>query len=98
LQAERQKNAELLALIEAARQRKEQEQAAQVEQQAKQQEQERAQIIAAKKHAKAILTALNPAKFEELLEALEDDSDFMTLEGPGQVRLIKYYANKIVKM
>jgi hypothetical protein len=33
-----------------------------------------------------------------MLENLEDDSDFMTLEGAGQVRLIKYYANQIAKM
>jgi hypothetical protein len=98
LQAEKQKNAELLALIQQAKERKEQEQAAQIEKQAQQKEQEQSQIIAAKENAKLILKALNPAKFEELLEALEDDTDFMTLEGAGQVRLIKYYANKIVKM
>ncbi len=70
----------------------------QVEQQAQAKEQERAQIIAAKEFAKAILQALNPAKVNEMIESLEDDNDFMTLEGPGQVRLIKYYANKIFKI
>jgi hypothetical protein len=98
LAEERQKNVELLALIEAARQRKEQEQVAQIEQQAQQQEQEQGQIITCKENARLILKALNPAQISEMLEVLEDDSDFMTLEGPGQVRLIKYYANKIVKM
>jgi hypothetical protein len=96
LQEEKQKNAELLALIQQAKERKEQEQAAQIEQHAQQKEQEQNQIIAAKESAKLILKALNPAKFEELLESLEDDTDFMTLEGAGQVRLIKYYANKIL--
>jgi hypothetical protein len=98
LAEERQKNAELLALIQQARQRKEQEQAAQIEKQAQQKEQEQSQVIACKENAKLILKALNPAKFGEMLEALEDNADFELLEGPGQVRLIKYYANKIVKM
>jgi hypothetical protein len=98
LAEERKKNAELLALIQQAKERKEQEQAEQVEQHAQQKEQEQSQIIAAKENAKLILKSLNPAKFEELLEQLEDNPEFELLEGPGQVRLIKYYANKILKV
>jgi cell pole-organizing protein PopZ len=98
LQEEKQKNAELLALIQQAKERKEQEQAAQIKKQAQQKEQEQNQVIACKENAKLILKALNPAKFEELLEQLEDNPDFELLEGPGQVRLIKYYANKILKV
>jgi hypothetical protein len=98
LAEERKKNAELLALIQQAKERKEQEQAAQIEKQAQQKEQEQSQVIACKENAKAILKALNPAKFEELLEQLEDNPEFELLEGPGQVRLIKYYANKILKV
>ncbi len=96
LQEERQKNAELLALIQQAMQRKQAEQEQQIEQHAQQQEQERAQIIAAKESAKLILKALNPAQVGEMLESLEDDNDFQTLDGAAQVRLIKYYANKIL--
>lgn len=73
-------------------------QAAQVNEHAQQQEQERAQIIAAKENAKLIIRALNPAQIEELLEQLEDNPEFELLEGPGQVRLIKYYASKILKV
>lgn len=73
-------------------------QAAQVNEHAQAKEQEHAQIIAAKENAKLILKALNPAQIEEMIETLEDDSDFITLEGPAQVRLIKYYANKILKV
>jgi hypothetical protein len=98
LQAEKQKNAELLALIQQVKERKEQEQAEQIQKQAQQKEQEQSQVIACKENAKAILKALNPAKFEELLEQLEDNPGFELLEGPGQVRLIKYYANQIMKM
>jgi hypothetical protein len=98
LAEERQKNAELLALIQQAKERKEHEQAAQIEQHAQAKEQKQSQIIAAKESAKLILKALNPAKFEELLEQLEDNPEFELLEGPGQVRLIKYYANKILKV
>jgi len=71
-------------------------QAAQVNEHAQQQEQEQSQIIAAKENAKLIIRALNPAQVSEMLENLEDDNDFITIEGPGQVRLIKYYANKIL--
>ena len=97
LQAEKQKTAELLALIEATRQRKEQEQTEQIQKHAQQKEQEQAQIIAAKENAKSILKALNPANICEMAEQLEDDSDFYTLEGAAQLRLIKYYANKILR-
>ena len=71
-------------------------QAAQVNEHAQQQEQEQSQIIAAKENAKLIIRALNPAQVSEMLEALEDDSDFQMLEGAVQARLIKYYANKIL--
>lgn len=73
-------------------------QAAQVNEHAQQQEQEQAQIIAAKENAKLILKALNPANVAEMLEELESDSDFESLDGAGQVRLIKYYANKILQL
>lgn len=56
------------------------------------------QLIECKNFAKSILRALNPAQVSEMLEALENDSDFQTLEGAAQVRLIKYYANKILKV
>jgi hypothetical protein len=65
--------------------------------QADQQETERADIIQAKEHANAILKALNPANICEMCEQLEGNEDFNKLDGAAQVRLIKYYANQIVK-
>jgi hypothetical protein len=62
-----------------------------------QQETERADIIQIKENANAILKALNPANICEMCEQLENDSEFSTMEGAAQVKLIKYYAGKIVK-
>jgi hypothetical protein len=67
------------------------------EKQADQQETERVGIIQAKENASAILRALNPANIIEMCEQLENDSEFNTMEGAAQLRLIKYYANQIVK-
>jgi hypothetical protein len=66
--------------------------------QADRQETERADIIQIKENASAILKALNPANICEMCEQLENDSEFNMMEGAAQLRLIKYYANKIVKM
>jgi hypothetical protein len=71
----------------------EQEQKKQVDQQ----ETERADIIQAKENASAILRALNPANICEMVEQLEGNEDFSKLDGAAQLRLIKYYANQIVK-
>lgn len=62
-----------------------------------QQETERADIIQVKEHANAILKALNPANICEMAEQLETDSEFNTMEGAAQLKLIKYYANKILR-
>ena len=64
--------------------------------QADQQETERADIIQVKENASAILKALNPANICEMCEQLENDAEFSTMEGAAQLRLIKYYANKIL--
>jgi hypothetical protein len=64
--------------------------------QADRQETERADIIQAKENASAILRALNPANICEMVEQLENDSEFNTMDGAAQLRLIKYYANKIL--
>ena len=61
-----------------------------------QQETERADILQIKENASAILKALNPANICEMCEQLENDSEFSTLDGAVQLRLIKYYANKIL--
>jgi hypothetical protein len=61
------------------------------------QETERADIIQVKEHASAILKALNPANICEMCEQLEGNEDFNKLDGAAQVKLIKYYANQIVK-
>jgi hypothetical protein len=63
-----------------------------------QQETERADIIQIKENASAILKALNPANICEMVEQLEGNEDFNKLDGAAQVRLIKYYANQIVKL
>jgi hypothetical protein len=65
--------------------------------QADRQETERADIIQVKENASAILKALNPANICEMCEQLENDSEFNTMKGAAQLRLIKYYANQIVK-
>ena len=65
--------------------------------QADRQETERADIIQVKENANAILKALNPANICEMCEQLEGNDDFNKLDGAAQVRLIKYYASKIVK-
>jgi hypothetical protein len=67
------------------------------EKQADRQETERADILQIKEHASAILKALNPANICEMCEQLENDSEFNKLDGAAQVKLIKYYAGKIVK-
>ena len=64
--------------------------------QADQQETERADILQIKEHAKNIIRALNPANICEMCEQLENDAEFSTMEGAAQLRLIKYYANKIL--
>ena len=64
--------------------------------QADQQETERADILQIKEHAKNIIRALNPANICEMCEQLEGNKDFNTLDGAAQLRLIKYYANKIL--
>ena len=64
--------------------------------QADRQETERADIIQVKENASAILKALNPANICEMCEQLENDAEFSTMEGAAQLRLIKYYANKIL--
>lgn len=64
--------------------------------QADQQETERADLLQIKENANAILKALNPANICEMCEQLENDSEFSTMEGAAQLRLIKYYANKIL--
>jgi hypothetical protein len=61
------------------------------------QETERADIIQAKENASAILRALNPANICEMVEQLEGNEDFNKLDGAAQLRLIKYYANKILR-
>jgi NifB/MoaA-like Fe-S oxidoreductase len=66
--------------------------------QADRQETERADIIQVKENASAILKALNPANICEMVEQLEGNEEFNVLDGAAQLRLIKYYANKIVKM
>jgi K+ transporter len=66
--------------------------------QADQQETEHADILQAKEHAQNIIHALNPANIIEMCEQLENDSEFNTMEGAAQLRLIKYYANQIVKL
>ena len=71
----------------------EQEQKKQVDRQ----ETERADIIQVKENASAILKALNPANICEMCEQLENDAEFSTMEGAAQLRLIKYYANKILR-
>jgi hypothetical protein len=71
----------------------EQEQKKQVDRQ----ETERADIIQAKENASAILKALNPANICEMVEQLEGNEDFNKLDGAAQLRLIKYYANKILR-
>jgi hypothetical protein len=71
----------------------EQEQKKQVDQQ----ETERADLLQIKENANAILKALNPANICEMVEQLENDSEFNTMEGAAQLRLIKYYANKILR-
>jgi len=65
--------------------------------QADRQETERADILQIKEHAKNIIRALNPANICEMCEQLEGDDDFNKLDGAAQLRLIKYYASKIVK-
>jgi hypothetical protein len=71
----------------------EQEQKKQVDRQ----ETERADIIQIKENANAILRALNPANICEMVEQLEGNEDFNKLDGATQLRLIKYYANKILR-
>jgi hypothetical protein len=82
LQEERQKNAELLALIQQARERKEHEQAQQPEQ--------------AKTWARKVLAALDLSKVQSLADSLQSDPDFAKSRGNLQGRLIAYYANKII--
>jgi hypothetical protein len=65
--------------------------------QADRQDTERADILQAKEHASAILKALNPANICEMREQLEGNEYFNKLDGAAQLRLIKYYANQIVK-
>ena len=65
--------------------------------QADRQETERADIIQIKENASAILKALNPANICEMCEQLENDAEFSTMDGAAQLRLIKYYANKILR-
>jgi hypothetical protein len=66
--------------------------------QADRQETERADLLQIKEHASAILKALNPANICEMVEQLEGNEDFNKLDGAAQLRLIKYYANQIVKL
>jgi hypothetical protein len=82
LQEERQKNAELLALIQQAREHKEHEQAQQPEQ--------------AKTWARKVLAALDLSKVQSLADSLQSDPDFAKSKGNLQGRLIAYYANKII--
>jgi hypothetical protein len=65
--------------------------------QADRQETERADIIQIKENANAIMRALNPANICEMCEQLEGNEDFSKLDGAAQLRLIKYYANKILR-
>jgi hypothetical protein len=65
--------------------------------QADRQETERADLLQIKENANAILKALNPVNICEMCEQLEGNEDFNKLDGAAQLRLIKYYANKIVK-
>lgn len=64
--------------------------------QADRQETERADLLQVKEHAQNIIRALNPANICEMCEQLENDSEFNALDGAAQLRLIKYYANKIL--
>lgn len=65
--------------------------------QADQQETERADLLQIKEHAQNIIRALNPANICEMCEQLEGNEDFNKLDGAAQVKLIKYYANKILR-
>jgi hypothetical protein len=65
--------------------------------QADRQETERADLLQIKENANAILKALNPANICEMVEQLEGNEDFNKLDGAAQLRLIKYYANKILR-
>lgn len=85
LQEERQKNAEILALIQQVKERKGQEQVAQ------QQKQDRKQV-----YARKILASLDCSKVSVLADELAQDSDFSNTQGNMQGRLIAYYANKII--
>lgn len=66
------------------------------EKQADRQETERADLLQIKENAQNIIRALNPANIIEMVENLEDNEDFNALDGAAQLRLIKYYANKIL--